>query len=88
MKRSERISRAARHELARGAMFSTAGMAAGVWAVVAYQSGNVLGGTGLIAGAAIALGLGCLHGREWLRLRRMVRVEAHWETLRAIRPRL
>jgi hypothetical protein len=88
MRRSERISRTARHEAMMGAMFLTAAIAAGVWAVAALQSGTLPGGTALIVGAAIALCLAWTHGREAMRLRRMCRTEAYWENLRSIRPRI
>ena len=88
MKRSERFFRNARHEAMVGAMFLTASVAAGVWAVAAFQSGNVSGGTALIAGAAIALCLASLHGREFVRCWRIAERESLWELRSAIRPRI
>lgn len=69
-------------------MYLTVCIAAGVWAVAALQSGNVSGGTALMAGAAIAFCLGAIHIREVLRLRRIVRDEMKYDRLRAIRPRI
>lgn len=88
MRRSERFFRNARHEMMLGAMFSTVSIAAGVWAVAAFQSGIVSGGTGLIAGAAIALCLAGIHGRECLRCWRIAEKESLWELRASIRPRL
>lgn len=71
-----------------GLMFLTVSIAAGVWAVAAFQSGNVSGGTALIAGAAIALCLASLHGLEFVRCWRIAEKESLWEMRSAIRPKL
>jgi len=71
-----------------GVMFLTVCIAAGVWAVAALQSGNMPGGTALIAGAAIALCLASLHGRECVRCWRIAERETLWELRASIRPRL
>lgn len=88
MQRMTRILRTARHELWMGLMFLAVGVAAGVWALAVVMDGNVPGGASLAAAAVSAFGMAGLHGREWLRLRRMLRIEAYWESLRAIRPRI
>lgn len=88
MKRSERFFRTARHEAMMGVMFLTVCIAAGVWAVAALQSGNVSGGTALIAGAALALCLASMHGRECVRCWRIAERETLWELRSSIRPRL
>jgi uncharacterized membrane protein YcjF (UPF0283 family) len=88
MKRSERFYRIARHEGRMGLLFLTVTIAAGVWAVATYQTGNVLGGTALVAGGAIALCLCVLHGREFARCWRIAERESLWEMRAAIRPRL
>lgn len=88
MKRSERFFRNARHEAMMGAMFLTVCIAAGVWAVAALQSGNVSGGIALIVGAAIALCLASIHGREFVRCWRIAEKESLWEMRSAIRPRI
>ena len=88
MKRSEKLLKTARHELAMALMFLSAAIAAGVWAVATLQSGNVSGGTALVAGAAIALFLSLAHSRETIRLARLSNIEARWEWERGIRPRI
>lgn len=71
-----------------GLMFLAVCVAAGVWAVAALQSGNVSGGTALIAGAAIALCLASIHGREFVRCWRIAERESLGELRSAIRPRI
>lgn len=79
MKRSERLARTARHEAGMMLMFLTGALAGGTWAAAVALSGGMLGGTALIAAAAVALCLAWTHGREALRVARMAMKEMDWE---------
>lgn len=78
MKRIDRLTRAARHEAGMALVFFFAGMAAGVWAVVAAQWGTPGGGF-LIAAAATAVLFCGIHLRECVRVARLAMREMEWE---------
>jgi hypothetical protein len=88
MKRSERLKQTARAMGLLALLMLAAGAGGMIWAVVAAQAGYAPGGAGLMLAAATALAMAVRNAREWVRLRRMCREEAHWEGLRAVRPRL
>lgn len=69
-------------------LFVAAAVAAGVWSLVMERCGEGALGLLLLAAAAVAFFLAGLHGREWLRVQRLAAVEARWEWLRAVRPRI
>jgi hypothetical protein len=79
MKRSERITAAARHEMLMFFLFLSAGMAAGAWAARVAQSSGP-GGLLLLAAALVVLRLGGWHGSEWRRLAKLARRERCFET--------
>jgi fatty acid desaturase len=88
MKRAERFQHQARRAAAVAFAFLALGTAAGCWAVAAFQSGTLPGGTALIAGAVTAFAAAVHHTREAARRHRMAATELHWDTIRSIRPRL
>jgi len=87
MKRHQRISRDARQHAGWCLVLLAASVAAGVWAVRAWQS-EAYGGALSLAGALVVLLAAIRQGREALRLRRMVITELYWDNQRSIRPRL
>jgi hypothetical protein len=83
--RAERMGAEARHSAGISAVFLTASLAAGVWAVRAWQS-EASGGVLALALAFAALSRAETHGREALRVARLARIERRWE--RAKRPEI
>ena len=88
MKRSERFFKQARRAALHAWLFLSASVAGCVWAVAAFQAGNVSGGTALFVAAAAALFFTGVHAREFIRLLRLSDRESRWEWEREIRPRI
>jgi len=87
MKRSERIFKEARHELATSAVTFSAACAAGVWSVRVGMS-NTLGGGVLFSIALTGLFIAAVMLRESFRLARIAEHEARYEWEREVRPRI
>lgn len=87
MKRSERIFKEARHELAVSAIMFSAACASGVWSVRVGMS-SALGGGALFALTLAGLFIAAMMLRESLRLARIAEHEARYEWEREVRPRI
>lgn len=87
MKRSEKLSREARHHLLVFLTLLSALVALGVWTATVWES-SVSGGVLMLLSTVAVFALAFREAAEAARLFRMADEETHWDTIRSIRPRL
>lgn len=88
MKRSERIYQQAFHSILWASLLLVSGIALGVWAVVAFLSGNPMLSVVSVAAAAAAFYASLLKFEDAMRSTKLAEIESLYELRSSIRPRI